>query len=117
MRYFHIFVDDVKDPPAQEREYIIIRDMHVAFDLVTTLLQCKDARVIISLDHDMGDAYDSGSWFMDNLEQWYFKDYQLAQSGVNRKALSKVEIMFHSKNPVGRAYMEAVHKTMQKWMP
>ena len=50
----YIFLDDIRLPPNDGNEWILVRDIESAMRLLIEAWYCRDDDIVLSLDHDLG---------------------------------------------------------------
>lgn len=115
-----IFVDDVREPP--DRTWIVFRCMETALDFIKKMLALKIVVIKeISLDHDMGQDFESGTYYMSGynfltkLESWFHARYEIDLKNGNKSDVYLPIIRIHSSNPSGVEDMKRVLASIQRW--
>ena len=50
----YIFLDDIRIPPNDGNEWILVRDIDSAMRLLIEAWYCRNDDIVLSLDHDLG---------------------------------------------------------------
>ncbi len=93
----YIFLDDIRIPPNDGNEWMVVRDIEGAMRLLIEAWFCRSDDIVLSLDHDLGDNIPTGYDLVKQLEEMVATQHEFKP---------KIEMRIHSANPVGRQNME-----------
>lgn len=113
-----ILVDDKREPP--DPTWIVFRSMAIALDFIQRALIAGWFIQEVALDHDMGEhngiIQPDGTWFMTNLEKWFFHRYHIDKDNGNPSRVVPPHITFHSSNEHAKQGMINAYQSMQRFV-
>ena len=102
---YKLFLDDIRDPKDGYTDWIIVRNVKSAKNII--LHYNSNCPQEVSLDHDLGDNQDNGYDFV----KWFCNlDIERKGKFIPDNIIFKV----HSMNPVGKDNMEVYFKSYMK---
>lgn len=93
----YIFLDDVRIPPNDGNEWVLVRDIESAMRLLIEAWYYRSDDIVLSLDHDLGDNIPTGNDLVNQIERAVATQHEFKP---------KLEMRIHSANSVGRQNME-----------
>jgi hypothetical protein len=90
-----LFVDDERLPPTMEKDWVLVRDPHIAIKIMDSF---ADRIEILSLDHDLGMPTMTGY----DIACWLEKRIMVANPWKPAVFDSPKILRVHSANPVGK---------------
>ena len=104
----YLFLDDVRYPPDDGNPWKAVRSVD---ELITTLcvaFMSPNPKLVISLDHDLGDNVPTGYDFLNRFEK------AIVMAGNPPDGWGDVEFRIHSANPVGRDNMRRAIQSINR---
>ena len=97
MKTFGLYVDDIRNPPVDDTDWIVCRTFHQAICFLEVAEAVKIA--VVSLDHDLGCYYGNKEMTGRDILNW------LIARKLEGGYVPPI-VRVHSANPVGCATME-----------
>jgi len=101
----HIYLDDIRNPPSGD--WTVVRSSEEAYSLISNACS-RGQKMIVSLDHDLGENNSTGYDLLNWLERDIAKDEDFRP---------KIMFYIHSANPVGcdnmRRAIQSIERLLQ----